>query len=74
MSAAIFMSDGKTIVNFMSILVSKPAVLIHFRVGQILTKSDFWPVTMLYFKPGLWLGWAGLGWAGTRQPDLGWPS
>ena len=28
-----FMSNGKTIVNFMSILVSKPAFLINFRVG-----------------------------------------
>ena len=35
-----------------------------------MTISDFWPVTIWYFKPGLWLGWAGqvdwarLGWAG----------
>ena len=83
MSAAIFRSNGKTIVNFISILVSKPAIFIHFRVGQILTISDFWPVTIWYFKPGLWLGWAWLGWAGqaarawlglagqmlARQPD-----
>ena len=69
MSAAIFRSNGQTIVNFMSILVSKPAFLIFFRVGQILTKPDL---------AGLgWAGWsdagqaARLGWAG-QQPGLGW--
>ena len=42
-----------------------------FRVGQILTISDFWPVTICYFRPGLWLGWAALGWAG-QAARLGW--
>ena len=77
MSAAIFRSNGKTIVNFMSICVSKPAFLLQSRVAQILTISDFWPVTIQYFKPGLWLGWAALGWAGQAArldwAGLGWP-
>ena len=68
-----FRANGKTNVNFMSIFVSKPALLLQSRVGQILTISDFKQVTIFhYFRPALWLGWtrqlARRGWAG-----LGWP-
>ena len=74
MSAAIFRSDGKTIVNFMSILVSKPAFLTKSRVGQILTISDLRQVNISDFRPALWLGspgqtgpgFTGLGWQVAR--------
>ena len=67
MSAAIFRSNDKTIVNFMSICVSKPVFLTKSRVGQILTIVDFRHVTIYDFRPALWLGCLGqaarLGWA-----------
>ena len=57
MSAAIFRSNGQTIVKFMSIFVSKPAFLSKFRVGQILRIFDARQVTIFDFRPALWLGW-----------------
>ena len=74
MSAAIFRSDGKTVVHFIYIKVSKPAFLIESRVGQMFTISDFRQATMYDFRPALWLGCLGqaarLGWAGLA--GLGW--
>ena len=70
MSAAVFRSNGKTIVNLISIFDSQPAILIQSRVGQILSISDF--------RPALWLGCLGqaarLGEVGLAGLGLGGPA
>ena len=46
MSAAIFRSNDKNFVHFMSIFILKPDFLAHFRVEHFLTIFDFNPVAI----------------------------